>query len=108
MSTTHESSTLPTPPNWLTDVKTWIAVGAVVFSLGSYVTVWLQDRSNHDALVASSNLILLEHQKITEALVSHAKNTGDKTQALLQEIVKVSRTNCVNGAKSPGERQACL
>ena len=105
---TESHPILPRPPHWFQDVKTWIGVAAVIFSLGGAYTVFQDTRHAHEQIAEDTSRVLNEHKEITAALVNHTKSSSDTTQSLLQEIVKISRVNCINNAKDTQSRQACL
>ena len=105
---TEQPSMIPTIPLWFHDAKAWLAIAAIIFALGGAYTVLQDTRHAHESISEDTNRVLSEHKQITEALVSHTKTTGDATQALLQEIVRVSRVSCVNTASNNSARQACL
>lgn len=100
----HAGKSLTRAPQWFMDVKVWLGVFAVVFTLGGTYSVWSSTNDTHLSVVKGSYELLMEHQKITESAVL----SGHQTQNLLQEIVRISRVNCINNAKDAPSRNACL
>lgn len=101
--TVHESVS-----DWLKSPKTWIAGAALLFTLGGSVTVFRQTLASNDLMLKETHRVMLDHQESSNKMTEVSKASIEQSQRLLQEIVRVSKVNCLNTAKDDLSRRSCL
>jgi hypothetical protein len=94
--------------DWLKTPKTWIAGGALLFTLGGTVTVVRDSFQRNDALITDTHKLVEEHERHAEDALKMSLQNSEQVQQLLQEVVRVGKVNCLNTAKDDYSRRACV
>lgn len=94
--------------DWLKTPKTWIAGGVLLFTLGGTVTLVKDTFHRNEILIIDTYKIIQDHQVQTTEILKTNKQNSEQVQNLLQEVVRVSKVNCLNTAKDDNLRRACV
>lgn len=94
--------------DWLKTPKTWIAGGALLFTLGGSATVVRDSFQRNDALITDTHKLVAEHERHAEEVLKSSRQNSEQIQQLLQEVVRVGKVNCLNTAKDDYSRRSCV
>lgn len=94
--------------SWLHSPKTWIAGAALLFSLGGSATLFRQSLNTSETVLKENHVLILEHQEVSQKMYDSTKLSTEKSQQLLQEIVRLNTINCLNTSKDNLSRQNCV